>query len=241
MKFFSNKWRAIAIVLAIILLVTLAIIFLPMLQSSDKVVDKAMDYINNTLLGGVATATLDSVVDNDIKSLYRIKISIEGNTYDSFVSSDGRYLFVDSPIDMSTEVSQQQEVDSPEMSSKESVNVEGGFKEISEVDVCNDENGKPLVYFFGSESCPHCEWQKPIMDEVSTLFGDYINYHENFDGTTEADVLLKYGNGAVPALIIGCKYYRIGSGEASTVEADTQAVKDVICRATGGIPASICE
>jgi thiol-disulfide isomerase/thioredoxin len=240
MNFFSDKWRVIAIVLAIALLIALAIIFLPILQSSDKVIDKAMNYINNTLLGGTVTATLDSVVNNDIKSLYRIKINIEGNTYDTFVSSDGKYLFVDSPIDMSVE-SNQQEGDVPEMLSKESVNVEGGFKEISDVDVCNDENGKPIVYFFGSESCPHCEWQKPIMDEVSSLFGDNINYHENFDGTTEADVLLKYGNGAVPALIIGCKYYRIGSGEASTVEADTQAIKDVICRATGGIPASICE
>lgn len=237
MNFFSDKWRV--ALLIIVLLLALFIVVQPELKSSNSAVEKAMSYINETLLGGVNTASLSSVVDNDIESLHRVKIEVQGNIFDVFVSSDGKYLFIDGPIDMTASINQQGDVS--EMASKESVNVEGGFKEISEVDVCTDENGKPLVYFFGSESCPHCEWQKPIMDEVAGLFGDNINYHENFDGTTEADVLLKYGNGAVPALIIGCKYYRIGSGEASTVEADTQAIKDVICRATGGIPASVCE
>jgi len=237
MNFFSDKWRV--ALLIIVLLLALFIVVQPELKSSNSAVEKAMSYINETLLGGANTASLSSVVDNDIESLHRVKIEVQGNIFDVFVSSDGKYLFIDGPIDMTASINQQGDVS--EMASKESVNVEGGFKEILEVDVCTDENGKPLVYFFGSETCPHCEWQKPIMTELSQLFGDNINYHENFDGSTEADILLKYGNGSVPALIIGCKYYRIGSGEATSVAEDTEAVKDVICRATGGIPASICE
>jgi thiol-disulfide isomerase/thioredoxin len=118
--------------------------------------------------------------------------------------------------------------------------IEGGFKEAKDTEACM-ENEKPIVYFFGSTSCPHCQWEKPIIKEVVSQFGDAISYHENIDSETDMDVFSKYSTGSIPTLVIGCKYYRIGSGEASGEEAEKVALKKVICMATGNLPASICE
>ncbi|MDD3970247.1 MAG: thioredoxin family protein, partial [Candidatus Pacebacteria bacterium] len=117
--------------------------------------------------------------------------------------------------------------------------VEGGFKEITELDVCM-ENDKPIVYFFGSETCPYCEWEKPLITDVVAQFGDEIDYRVRYDGAEDVDVLLKYGNGAVPAIIAGCKYYRSGAGQSLGEEGEKEALTKVICRATGGIPSSVC-
>jgi thiol-disulfide isomerase/thioredoxin len=240
-KLSLNKWKISTIILAIALIVSLVFLIKPSFGSPQKIGEDTISYINQNLLGDGIVATLEGIDKSEtIKGMYDIKLNIQGYTYNSFVSGDGRYLFVDAPIDMSEGLSGgTQQEDLPEMLEKESTEVEGGFKEITELDVCM-ENDKPIVYFFGSETCPYCEWEKPLITDVVAQFGDEIDYRVRYDGAEDVDVLLKYGNGAVPAIIAGCKYYRSGAGQSLGEEGEKEALTKVICRATGGIPSSVC-
>lgn len=117
------------------------------------------------------------------------------------------------------------------------------------------ENGKPLVYFFGSASCPHCVWEKPVAQKVFNLFKNEIVYHENFDSQNDTDVFSKYQNinpGYVPFLILGCKYVRVGAGESLSQATDSaqrdteskkleeEALTTILCKLTGGKPETVC-
>ena len=236
-----DKWKISTIVLSISLLVVLFIFLIsPSFGSPQKIGEDVIKYINQELLAGQAVATLEGIEKSKtIKGMYEIELNIEGSIYKSFITQDGKYLFVDGPIDMSGGISgevNQQPL--PEMLEKESTEVEGGFREITELDVCM-EIDKPIVYFFGSDSCPYCEWESPLIEEVVAQFGDAIDYRKRYDGT-DIDVLLKYGQGAVPVVIAGCKYYRTGAGQALGEEGEKEALKAVFCRATGGTPSSVC-
>lgn len=238
---FSNKWKVTSIVLAVLSIVLAVFVFqsMSLFSSPQKIGEQAIEFINDNLLGEGTVATLGDIKKSDIEGLYNMGINIQEQTFESFVSLDGKYLFVDGPIDTSVEIVGQSQEDLPEMAQKESVISAGGFSEILDMDVCM-ENDKPIVYFFGSESCPHCSWERLLIDEVASEFGDAIDYRLRYDGNEDIDVLLKYGTGAVPTLIIGCKYYRIGSGENSGEEVEKEALKTLMCDATGGVPSSIC-
>jgi len=34
-------------------------------------------------------------------------------------------------------------------------------------DLCTNADGKPIIYFFGSSSCPHCHWVQPVIGRSS--------------------------------------------------------------------------
>lgn len=238
----ENKWKTATIVLSVILLVLLVFLVVsftePFSKSFQEIGEDTINYINENLLGGGVVASLEGVKKSDtMKGMYDVELGIEGQTFTSVVSGDGRYLFVDAPIDMQEKIEQGPV---PEMQEKEPTEIEGGFKEIAELDVCM-ENDKPMIYFFGSESCPHCAWENPTIENVIAEFGDAVDYRKRYDSEEDIDVLLKYSEGSIPTIIIGCKYYRIGSGEALGEEAEKEALTKVICKATRGIPTSICE
>lgn len=111
------------------------------------------------------------------------------------------------------------------------------------------ENGKPVVYFFGSSQCPHCVWEKPIVKKVFDKFKNEISYHENFDSDKDADVFNRYSDinpGYVPFLILGGKYARVGAGESlgSTPEEskklEEEALTAILCKLTSGKPENVC-
>jgi thiol-disulfide isomerase/thioredoxin len=111
------------------------------------------------------------------------------------------------------------------------------------------ENGKPVVYFFGSSSCPHCVWEKPVAKKVFDQFKNEISYHENFDSEKDADVFNRYSDinpGYVPFLILGGKYVRVGAGESlgSTPEEskklEEETLTAILCKLTEGKPSSVC-
>lgn len=86
------------------------------------------------------------------------------------------------------------------------------------------ENGKPLVYFFGSTSCPHCIWEKPVIANTTALFGSEISYHENMGNQADLDVFQRYATynrGSVPFIVIGCQFIRLGSGESIVADEAT--------------------
>jgi len=113
---------------------------------------------------------------------------------------------------------------------------------VTDEEVCQ-KAGKPLIYFFGSTSCPHCIWQKPVMKKVVEKFGNEVEYHENIDSQTDSEVFAKYANinpGYVPFLVLGCKYARVGSGETTGEEKEIEALTAIICKLTDGKPTSVC-
>ena len=113
--------------------------------------------------------------------------------------------------------------------------------------VLNDEvcveDGKPIVYYFGSSSCPHCTWEHPIIQEVMAQFADQISFHDLMDKQEEMEIFRKYldiNGGGIPFIVLGCKYARVGSGERAGEEAEKQALTQLICELTGGQPAGVC-
>jgi len=82
---------------------------------------------------------------------------------------------------------------------------------VTDKEICS-KDGKPLVYFFGSTTCPHCQWEKPVMEKVAQKFSKEIDFHEDIDSQTDMDVFQKYSDinpGYVPFLVLGCKYARV--------------------------------
>ena len=91
------------------------------------------------------------------------------------------------------------------------------------------QDGKPKVYFFGSASCPHCVWEKPIATGVFDQFKDAISYFESYDSSDNSEVILSYNDvnpGYIPFLVLGCKYVRIGAGEnLGTTDGESQKLE----------------
>ena len=106
------------------------------------------------------------------------------------------------------------------------------------------EDGKPIVYYFGSTGCPHCTWEHPIIQEVAEQFGDAISFHDLMDKQEEFDVFEKYLNingGGIPFIVLGCKYVRVGSGERAGEEAERAALTELICELTNNQPSQVCQ
>jgi thiol-disulfide isomerase/thioredoxin len=135
---------------------------------------------------------------------------------------DGNILFPDA-VDLQSAAS------SPEAKAvpPEGETVDGEFVKLADKEVCQ-ENGKPIIYFFGSEGCSHCRWEKPILEKVVASFKDKISYHENIDTAKDQDVFSQYSTGAVPTIVLGCQYYRIGSGENLGEQKETEILTKLI-------------
>lgn len=234
MEIKANRWKIATIILAVLVVALVAVssqALASVLASPKKAADKAVEYVNKYVLSSRGlTASLISIDKEKIGNLRKITLEVSGEKFASYVSIDGKYLFTSEPLDLSKSLT-------PENTGTE---IEGGFSEVKDAEVCM-ENGKPIVYFFGSTGCPHCQWEKPIIKSVIDQFGDAVSYHENIDTDKEQDVFSKYSTGGIPTLVIGCKYYRVGSGEASGEESEKTALKKAICSVTGNQPASVCQ
>lgn len=233
-----NRWKIATLILAVISAALAVMVSQTTFAPANKAVNKAVDYINKYLLQSGTTAKLDKIETERTVPFQKITLDVNGQKFSSYVSIDGKYLYAQDPIDIS-KAPASASTTGPEMTQKASTDVEGSFKEITEVDVCK-ESDKPIVYFFGSSTCPHCKWEEPILKSVIKEFGDAVSYHENIDSQTDIDVFNKYSSGSVPLLVAGCKYYRNGSGEGIGEAAEKIALKQVICRATGNLPAEVC-
>lgn len=119
---------------------------------------------------------------------------------------------------------------------------------ITDKEVCEGE-GKPLIYFFGSASCPHCTWEKPIVQKVVKKFGNEIVYKENYNETPDEEIFLRYSDinpGYIPFLVFGCKYVRVGGGEQlgatdeESKKLEEEALTAIICKLTDQKPSSVC-
>jgi len=242
MKIKLDRWKIATIILAIVSIVLAVMLSQSMFGSADKAAQKGIEYINKYLLAEGSTATLVSVDNDKIGNLRKITIEIAGNKFGSYVSIDGKYLFASEPYDMNKDPNEGATPNTQTGSTVETTDtqLDGSFSEAKDTEVCM-ENGKPIVYFFGSSGCSHCAWEKPILKSVVDEFGSAISYHENIDSETDLDVFNKYSTGSVPTIVIGCKYFRVGSGENAGEESEKVSLKKIMCLATGNQPSSLCQ
>jgi len=193
--------------------------------SAKNAGQQVIDFINNNILKGQSTASLKDAVEEN--GLYKIVFDVQGQEVNWRVTKDGKFVFPQ-VIDLT----QAQEP------AQEEGTTLGNFS-ISTDEVCL-ENGKPIVYFFGSASCPHCQWEKPIAEQVADKFEGLISFHENIDSENDMDIFNKYSTGGVPTLVLGCKYFRVGSGESEGDKTEADNLTALICKLTNGQPGDVC-
>ena len=178
---------------------------------AQEAANKALVYINENIKERQLTATLIGVSEDKEKGLYKLNLKIGEQELESFISFDGKTLF---PNAINLEAVAAAEV-------------EGGFIKLADQEVCK-ENGKPIIYYFGSPSCPHCVWEYPIIKEAVAKFGDKISFHDNMNEITDNEVFAKYSNGSVPTIVLGCRYYRVGSGEGIGEDKEIEVLTKLI-------------
>lgn len=198
--------------------------------NAQEASSKAIEYIDQNILKGKFSASLENVTEES--GLYKLKIKVGGQEFYSYVTKDGKILFLEEGIDLSQK---------PALENKELTETEGtiGNFTLNQEEICK-ENGKPIIYFFGSQSCPHCRWEHPVFEKVALKFKDYIVFHNNMDSTADMEVFQKYSNGAIPTLVLGCKYSRVGSGENMGEEKETKVLTALICKLTQNQPSDVC-
>ncbi len=191
----------------------------------EEVAEKTIDFINKNILRGQAIVSLGEVLEEN--GLYKIKIKIQDQEIESYATQDGE-LFFPEGIKLNEAIP----------AATEKGTTIGSFK-MSDEEICKEE-GKPAVYFFGSENCSHCSWEHPIIQEVAAKFEGEIIFHDNMGNQENMDIFQKYSTGGVPTLVLGCKYYRVGSGENEGEETEDKNLTALICKLTGNKPSDTC-
>lgn len=186
---------------------------------------RVLNFVNNNILRGSSTASLVNTVEEN--GIYKVMFQVEGQNAEWRVSRDGKFVFPQA-IDLTQ----------AEEPAQEAGTTIGSFS-VSANEACL-ENGKPIIYFFGSESCPHCKWEKPVMEGVMSKFEGLVSFHENIDSEKDSDVFSKYSSGGVPTIVMGCKYYRVGSGESAGVDEEANILTAITCKLTNGQPGNVC-
>jgi len=201
----------------------------------QQAADKAINFINENILAQ-RNLTASFVSVNEFENLYNVTINIQNNSIPVYVTKDGSYLFLLSqpPIKLSESLP-------PQPIEQEQPQKTIGDFFISEEEICK-EDGKPIIYLFGSNNCPHCRWLHPIITGIAEEFKGYISLHDNMDSDADGDVYSRFGTGYIPLTVLGCKYYRTGTkheGENNT-KAETDEITALICKLTNNQPDSVC-
>lgn len=181
--------------------------------------DKAVDYVNKYIVPEDQPAKIVQVFPEKL-TYYKFIMNIAGTEYPSYVSVDGKSLISGKEYDLNKNPNT--------IDDKEFVSVADGFYEVKGASVCK-EDSKPIVYFFGSKTCAHCAWEQPIVSDVVKAFGTKLSYHENIDSDKDQDIFDKFSpQGGIPVVVIGCKYFKIGSGENIGSDKEKAALTSLI-------------
>jgi thiol-disulfide isomerase/thioredoxin len=226
-----NPWMIITIILVLVIVGLLfgrQITGMFIVLTPEDIANNAMDYLNKNFVAPNTTATFLSV--SEFHGVYNITFSYEGQELSMYVTKDGSYVFISQPLKIGEELPKQE---TPKVTI-------GNFVVDEKSEICKEDE-KVEVYFFGSQKCPHCMWEHPIVRNITELFKDHISFHENIDTEKDKEVFLKYSpRGYIPLIVIGCRYYRIGSGEEIGEDVEAQILAALICSVTNYKPLSIC-
>lgn len=198
----------------------------------DAASERAIDLISNYLVENGTGVELLNITEIECEKLYRLRINLSTDMnyqiVESYITGDGE-LFFTNGIDIDEFIARNQP---PE----ETI---GGF--LTRGDEICEEDEKPIIYFFGHTWCGHCVWEHPVFENVTSAFEGYISVHDNMDSAgTDMEVFKRYSTGSVPMIVLGCKYYRIGSGGNMGEEEEAKVLTALICNLTEGMPSEIC-
>ena len=94
------------------------------------------------------------------------------------------------------------------------------------------------MYFFGTTWCPHCGWERPIYQKVAAKFsGSIVSHKIEIDVDNNSPHLPVFSHyspdGYIPLLVIGGKYFRVGSGERLGNETEENILTALMCDVSG--------
>ncbi|MEA1957168.1 MAG: thioredoxin family protein, partial [Euryarchaeota archaeon] len=246
---------AVGLMIGIIIGVAVGAFGFPQTQSQDfsagsaltpeKAGVRAIDFITNYAVAPGVDVELINVTEVEGANLYKMAVNISSmrgaQTAESYMTKDGKLLFP-SGIDIEefeeTIEQQKREEENRTREQQEQKTTIGNFM-VSGEDICT-EDGTPIIYFFGSEGCGACKWEHPVIANVTAKFGGFISFHDNVDSTADQEIFDKYSTGYIPTLVLGCKYYRVGSGASMGEEQETKVLTALICDLTGNKPVDVC-
>lgn len=204
----------------------------------EKAASLALTYVNENILKG--KAQIEFVGEPKEESgLYKLQGKVGGQEFFVYITKDGK-LFFPQAFNLEEAALGKETGKGGAKEEKASGTVVLGDFSATKNEICK-EGEKPIVYFFGSSRCPHCVWEKPIIEKVAESFKEYISFHNNIDTNNDGEIFTKYSEGGVPTLVLGCKYYREGSGERDGEETETKNLTALICKLTGSQPKEVCD
>jgi len=108
---------------------------------------------------------------------------------------------------------------------------QGGFNKTAEAPLF--ENKTLVVLYYGQSTCEHCQWQRPILEEIAQENENITLRAYDFDKIAPQGADLNRFNTFnpgqyIPLVIIGNVYFRAGSGEAYGAEVDKAAIQTLI-------------
>jgi thiol-disulfide isomerase/thioredoxin len=240
---------AIGLIIGVIIGVVVGAFGFPQTQSSidaniltaDKAGEKVAAFINNNLVQPGTQVTLGEVREES--GLYNVTTSYMENQIPVYITKDGEIIFLQGlgwvQIEEFEEQKKQRENQTQEQERKQETTI-GNF--IINGDALCAEDGKSIIYFFGSTGCPACEWEHPIVANVTSKFEGYISFHDNIidDSTVDREIFAKYSDGRIPTLVLGCNYYRVGAGVTIGEDQEAKVLTALICKLTDNKPAEVC-
>ena len=231
---------AIGLMIGIIIGIIVGAFGFPQIQSfgaangltADEAGEKAVNFIENYAVPPGVDVVLINVTEVEDANLYKVAINISAmgrsETAESYLTKNGKLLFP-SGID----IEEFEEKTKPETTI-------GNFI-VSGDEICK-EDGKAIIYFFGSDGCGYCKWEHPVMVNVTSKFEGFISFHDNMNNlTADMEIFDKYNpRHSMPTLVLGCKYYRIGAGKSMGEEQEAKVLTALICDLTDNKPENVC-
>ncbi len=194
--------------------------------------EKAVEFITDYAVAPGVDVELINVTEVKGANLYKIAFNLSmlgmSQTAESYMTKDGKLLFLRGIDIEEFEVEQQKE--------KQTI---GNFI-LSGDEICK-EDGKPIIYFFGLDGCEACEWEHPVIENVTAKFAGYVSFHDNNKNfTADREIFDKYSTGGVPTLVLGCRYYRVGLGANMDEDQEAKVLTALICNLTSNKPVDVC-
>ncbi|MGB2729073.1 MAG: hypothetical protein WBD09_11535 [Halobacteriota archaeon] len=211
---------------------------------------KAVDFIANYAVALGVDVELVNVTEVEGANVYKIVVNLSAmgrsQMSESYMTKDGELLFPQAIDVEEFEAMVEQQKEQEENQTQESRPEEtiGNFI-VSGDEICKEE-GKNIIYFFGSEDCGYCKWEHPVIENVTSKFTGYITFHENIivnmtDGfTVDSEIFAEYSTGGLPTLVLGCRYYRVGAGTNMGEDMEAKVLTALICNLTDNKPADVC-
>jgi len=128
--------------------------------SSQEIGAKVIDFINNKMLNGQATASLVSAIEEKENELYKVTINLQGRDIDTYATLDGHFLYPER-IDM----------EPPQADQNTETNSADTKKSCEDI----KKSDKPLMEAFIVSGCPFGVQMQRILAEILKNIPSLLN------------------------------------------------------------------